>query len=344
MQLTACDVHYRNLIFTTFAWAASGAACGVLHVLGSLISTSVFIGYVVSPAPSQLVYIQRNTLSAGQWVVHGYGFRAVQCGPVDSLTSGGSPHQRAGSELHTRLLFHMLTSLYLSLYLLALWHTAQMLGMVTVVQLSLIPLISWHFPQRLLVCLLLLLQHVFQAGVLFGFVGTQNSTRTLQWRTTAHRSMYMTHGIKGSEKCLKFTHWKQASNKTRWKIGWMYNRVSPPQWQRETVVWLVPGGCPELHAFDWPRPNYSKRLWPPLQAQLLPLRVLALLKGQSSFSSYGNASDWLRLELGGASEIWGGEVGFNAYFLILKIFSSIGNSFGNGRNSIHNIRNSICIF
>ncbi len=41
------------------------------------------------------------------------------------------------------------------------------------------------------------------------------------------------------------------------------------------------------------------------------------------------------------SYLWGTKVEFNAYFLILKIFSNIINSFSNIGNSFSNIRNSI---
>ena len=42
--------------------------------------------------------------------------------------------------------------------------------------------------------------------------------------------------------------------------------------------------------------------------------------------------------------IWGAKVEFNAYFLILKIFSNIRDSFSNIRNSFSNIRKYRSIF
>ena len=65
-------------------------------------------------------------------------------------------------------------------------------------------------------------------------------------------------------------------------IGLMYNHFAITVTTTRNsgmigLVWLT--GT----AFDWPKPftkTRQKRLWPPLQAQLLPMRVVAALIGQ----------------------------------------------------------------
>ncbi len=69
-------------------------------------------------------------------------------------------------------------------------------------------------------------------------------------QTYNHRWHCITYCVTSSEKCLNFTHWNRRVIKTRWPSVECIT-TSPPQWrQRETVVWLVLGGSPELHLID----------------------------------------------------------------------------------------------
>ncbi len=92
----------------------------------------------------------------------------------------------------------------------------------------------------------------------------------------ASSTRYITHYVNALRNARILLIGSRRVIKTRWPLVECIT-TSAWQWrQRGTVVWLVPDNCQELLLIG----RYSKRLWPPLQAHLLPMLAAAVLIGQ----------------------------------------------------------------